>query len=343
MTSENASNYRSSGRGRHRSTTPRSAQPSSGDTAPATELPPSGSAIESPSPRKRRAKSPLPETTPTRLRQTIAMTAGAPAGILGPRSRKTVPSPSSPESPFVSSPRDKTEGPDVSGDRAVPTMGVLSAPTVDNLEGGSSVESSVVSKQKGAPSVHGDGNRLTPTVLDVPSREASMPPILVNTGYGGAPPYYGGMQPLPPFIPSDVNYFPPHPPSPNPMSMPLGVVNAANPGQGPAHPPAQLIVCHIITADLMDTMQCITLEAPGQIFMLTPPTSKHRPSHPCSIWDLMTQWQLHQRQRQRRQILPSYLHISTSRGALLQQMPGPFSLGPGPSGRRRGPPVLRRQ
>jgi hypothetical protein len=73
MTSENTSNSRSSGRGRYRSITPRkrgneSPQPSPGDV-PATDLPLSESAVALSSPRKRRVKSPPPETTPTRLRQ----------------------------------------------------------------------------------------------------------------------------------------------------------------------------------------------------------------------------------------------------------------------------------
>jgi hypothetical protein len=207
-----------------------------------------------------------------------------------------VPSPSSPESPFINSPRDTViaEGPGVSGDRAVPTTSVLSAPTADNLEGGSSAESaiasdqrappslqsdgnrliptafnapsreasvppimanatyggapyygsmqprgsstesSVVSKHRTAPSLQVDDNRLTPTTFNAPSREPSVPPILVNAAYGGAPSYYGSMQPQPSLASSDPTYFRPQAPSPNPLSVPLGTAEAPNSLQGPA-------------------------------------------------------------------------------------------------------------
>jgi hypothetical protein len=139
MTSENASNSRSSGRGRYRSTTPRklgssSPQPSPGDVL-ATDLPLSESAVASSSPRKRRIKSPPPETTPTRLRQTIPMTAGAHESILGRRTRKTVTSSPSPASSFINSngPQDTAGGPGVLSAHAVSTMNALIPKKVDPL------------------------------------------------------------------------------------------------------------------------------------------------------------------------------------------------------------------
>jgi hypothetical protein len=197
MTSENASNSRSSGRGRYRSTTPRklgnsSPQPSPGDVL-ATDLPLSESAVASSSPRKRRVKSPPPETTPTRLRQTIPMTAGAHESILGRRTRKTVTSSPSPASSFIN-----LNGPqDTAGGRCLKcARRVDHEPGADTQEGGSSTESSVLSKQRATPSIQGDGNRLDAAAFNAPSREASVPPV-VNAAYGGAPSYYGSMQPHP--------------------------------------------------------------------------------------------------------------------------------------------------
>jgi hypothetical protein len=73
-------------------------------------------------------------------------------------------------------------------------MNALSAPGADTQEGGSSTESSVLSKQRATPSIQGDGNRLDAAAFNAPSREASVPPV-VNAAYGGAPSYYGSMQP----------------------------------------------------------------------------------------------------------------------------------------------------
>jgi hypothetical protein len=196
-------------------------------------LQPSGdeeAVVTTPSPRKRRVKTP-PETTPTRLRQAITMTAGVPAGILGQqRSRKTLTSPTSPDSPFVSptSAQDKLDGPGVSG---VPLMSITSAEAVGTQEDAS--ESSTPSKPKAPTSVQGDANRLTPTAFNAPSREVSMPPIMVNGAYGSAPAYYGSMQPQA----SPESYFRPYPPSPNPAAVPLGAAEALNPLQGLAAAP----------------------------------------------------------------------------------------------------------